>query len=277
MNLKSLPWLEKLIGEEWQGTEVDIEPGTLESYLSSQNKLPPLVCASFRVLRSIVDVSLTTKDRRKLPILFHHSFGLGRVQVFACDANKAPIAAWQDRSILLARMLDRQNIDVSQLVKKNPTSTKIFGFRDLSNQLRSTLEDFRQVRSAGLTTVIFIVVAFLLLAIGVDYFVIVRRWRKPSWTWGTLTLWSLLAFVGILFVKGSWKPPSNALNAVEIYDVDVESGFERGRAWVHQYSETAAIYEINATARPLLGSENSSQRSGPIQTQISWEGIREVA
>jgi hypothetical protein len=272
VKLKSLPWLEKLIGEEWQGTEYDVEPGTLESFLSSQNKLQPLECASFRVFESIVDINLTTKDRRKLPLLFHRPFGLGRVQVFACDANKKPISDWQDRSLLLAKMLDQQNIDLSQLVTTNQASSKMFGYNDLSNQLRSTLEDFSQVRSAGLATIISIVVAFLLLAIGVDYFLIVRIWRRPSWTWGTLLLWSLFALIGISVLKASWKPASNALNAIEIYDADLETGFQRGRAWVHQYSGQAGIYDINAKARPLLDAKNSGNDSELIPTQISWGG-----
>ncbi len=270
--LSKLPWLEDLIGEKRVGMEVDVEPATLESFLSSRNKLPPLNCASFQVLRSSISLSLTTKDRRKLPVLFHRAAGLGRVQVFACDAHRTPISDWQDRIALLEKMLAYHDIEVSQSDSKTRAMSEIFGIDNLSSQLRSTLENFRSVRSADLVIVVCIVAAFLLLAIGFDYFVVVKAWRKPRWTWATLLIWTGTAMMGVTMIKQRWKPTGNFLNSIEIFDVDEESGFQRGRAWGHLYAGVSNSFDVAATAKPILKSKDTEKALGALPVQVSWGG-----
>jgi hypothetical protein len=270
--LKSLPWLASLIGEERLGIETDVEPGTLESFLSSQNKLPSLNCASFQVQRSSIELTLTTKDRRRLPVLFHRAVGLGRVQVFACDANKNPIADWPDRSELLAKLLAYHGIEVNRPASMTQVASDIFGIDDLASQLRSTLENFQSVRPAGLVIVVCVVAVFLLLAVGVDYFVIVKAWRKPRWTWGTLLIWSALAVMSITMLKYRWKPTGNFLNCVEIFDIDEESGFQRGRAWGHLYAGVSSSFDLEATARSLLNRENKEEELPSFPVHCSWGG-----
>lgn len=270
--LSSLAWLKELIAADFRSVAQDIDPASVESYLASQKKLGSLTCAEFDIGESNVDLILYSRDRRKLPLLFHHALGLGRVQVFAADLNVQPITDWPDRHLLLSRLLAFHTIDAAREPGKSSRTTSLMGYDDFAGQLKTTLENFREVRSGSLSLVTAIVVGFMLMIGAFDYFVVSRGWRKPGWTWWTLPLWSLIAMAGIFAVSRMSKPDKFIANSIELVDIDTTTGAQRGKAWLHQYSGRSGVMNLSATARRLTTSGDVSTASSELPCDVGWSG-----
>ncbi len=270
--LSEHPWLNEIVAAKWRSTVNDIDPASVESYLASQKKLASLTCAEFDVGESIVELTLYARDRRKLPLIFHHALGLGRVQVLATDLDAQPISDWSDRSLLLARLLAFHDIDTARELGKSSRTTSLMGYDDLAGQLKTTLENFRDVRSGSLSLVTAIVIGFMLTAAAFDFFVISRGWRKPTWTWWTLPLWSLIAIAVIFGIARSSKPDRFIANSIELVDIDATTGTQRGKAWLHQYSGRSGVMDLSGTARRLIHSDNAPPKPDELPCDVRWSG-----
>jgi hypothetical protein len=266
--VSELPWLADLAAADFQGIVRNVDPGSLESYLTSQKKLPEPTCSHFECRNSTVELILYSNERKAIPLIFRHAHGLGRVQLFAADLDAEPIASWGDRNLLLSKLLNYHGIDPGREIEKQARAGSLMGYDDLAGQLKTTLENYSHVQPASLLLVVAIVALFAAMCVAFDYFVIVKRKKKPRWTWWMLPIWSLLAIAGMVILSRTNLPDRFYMNSLELVDIDVASGTQRGRAWVHQYAGRSGKLDIEATAVHLPTSlEDEAVQEAKIRSQ----------
>ncbi len=276
-------WLAQLIQAEVQGTVKRVDPGMLESYLSSQKRLDPLTCSRLAPDQCVIDLSLSSHDRQKLPLVYRSAFGLGQVHVFAADLDTSPLREWPERKLLLERLYREHANTNRESATKAIDQAHYLGYTDLSGQIHAALDLFRTVRIGSLTLIAIVLVGIAALLGPFDYFVISKAWRKPSWTWISLLLWSIATLLGVAMLARFWKPAGLALNSIELIDVDYSTSWIRGRGFAHCYAGNAGRFKFSATARDILsassidlaspinnGSENREKAAR--RTQLSWCG-----
>jgi hypothetical protein len=267
-------WLTALTGAVVVSVASGIDPGTLESYLASSSKLADLTCARFLSLDdALVEVALTDERRQKVPLVYRRAAGLGRVVVFAADLHLPPLRDWFDRPALLNKLFV-DGLALPSMGANQPARGANFrGYDDLAGQVRGTLQEFPPVRAGSLPLITSIILAFLLLVGPVDYFIIARLWRRPLWTWWTLLGWTVVAGAAIGLIGQAWKPSQGLTNRLELLDVDMVTGVQRGQAFVHQYAGVSGAFDFAAQARPLKTATATSPTStATLPTRVSWDG-----
>lgn len=241
-------WLRDLIPAQIQGVAPESDPGTIESFLSSQVQLGRLTLGRFSVRDGIVDLI----DRTKLPLIIRGAYGLGQVQICAADLNQEPLASWPDRKLLVEKLL-LDSIDSPRKIQTGSSSQVAFvGYDDMAGQLRSFLDVFPSVQSGNLLAVA-AVIALLVALIGpLDYFVIQRILQKPTWTWWSLGLWSTITLGIVVGLVQWWKPNRELLNSIEMVDFDYSTRSIRGSAFLCQYVGKSGRYDLEASTRQLM-------------------------
>lgn len=243
-------WLRDVLPAQEQGVAPESDPGTIESFLSSQVRLGRLTLGRFSVRDGIVDLI----DRTKLPLIIRGAYGLGQVQICAADLNQEPLASWPDRKLLVEKLL-LDSIDSPRKIQTGSSSQVAFvGYDDMAGQLRSFLDVFPSVQSGNLVAVA-AVIAMLVALIGpLDYFVIQRILQKPTWTWWSLGLWSTITLGMVIGLVQWWKPNRELLNSIEIVDFDYSTRSIRGSAFLCQYVGKSGRYDLEASTRQLMAS-----------------------
>lgn len=273
--IKNTSWISSLLREKIEGAVSSVDPGILESYLSSQKRLEKLVCTRFESLDAKdVELSLLTLDRKKIPVLFRHAYGFGQVQVFASDLDLPPLSDWQDRKLLLERLF-AEHWGSSRDERSSAVNRSAFlGYDDLSGQVRSALDTFPRVFSGSLPFISTLIIILVLLLGPFDYFVLSKAWNRPVWTWWSLLIWSSSAVAGVAILANAWKPDKQIINSIEIIDFDYSTHSSRAMGFVHQYSGRAGRYDLSASVKPLTTIIKSEQdNTEPTSTtQLAWSG-----
>jgi hypothetical protein len=272
--LQSGHWLTALTGQAVASVASGLDPGTLESYLASSNKLADLSCSRFPLLdEALVDVALSDERRQKVPLVYRRAAGLGRAVVFAADLELPPLRDWVDRPVLLNKLFN-DALALPNLGANQPARGPNFrGYDDLAGQLRGTLQEFPPVRAGSLPLITSIILAFLLLVGPLDYFIIARLWRRPLWTWWSLLGWTVVAGAAIGLIGHAWKPSQFFTNRLEMLDVDMVTGVQRGQAFVHQYAGVSGTFDFAAQAQPLRTVASAGLgATSLLPTQVSWDG-----
>ncbi len=275
----SLPWLASLLPAQVKGIAQEVDPSVLESFLSSQKRLGKLTCGHVVPQQWIVDLTLQSSDRQKVPVLLRSALGFGQVQIFAADLDSSPLREWPDRKLLLERLLI-EHWEAQRDTRSRALDTSDYlGYDDLSGQTRAALDTFGDVRSGSLTLLATILVALIALLGPFDYFVISKAWRRPAWTWFSLGLWSISAFVGITLLTRVWKPQYHSVNSIELLDYDYWSSVLRGRAFANHYAGQAGLFHFSASARDVFAKPNAlsdpdglSESKFSQRTELSWSG-----
>ncbi len=259
-------WLQAMLPSKVRDLQEGIDPGSLESWVNSEKPLPKLICTRLEPC-SLVDLTATTIRREPFPLIARHALGLGQVTCLATDLDSSDMLAWPDRNKLLDKLLlgawKRKGRDVRE---KDAGSS--IGYDDLAGQLRATLDYFPGVQSGSIPLMATLLVAFLLVVGPLDYFIVARHWRRPSWTWGTLLLATVGSSLAIGYLAIQWKPKQLQLNQMVVWDLDWSSRTIRGRAWFHLYSGNQERYDVEANTRPIGMVAPSS-----IPVGIDWLGL----
>jgi hypothetical protein len=262
-------WLAKLIRAEVQGTVKRVDPVLLESYLSSQKRLDPLTCSRLVPDQSIIDLSLNTQDRQKIPLIYRSAYGLGQVHVFAADLDASPLRDWPERKLLLERLY-REHLNIHrESAAKSGDQTHYLGYSDLSGQVHAALDFFASVRIGSLSLMAMILFGVAAFLGPFDYFVISKFWRRPAWTWISLVLWCLSTLIGVALLARLWKPAGLAVNSMELIDVDYSTSRLSGRSFAHCYSGHAGRFSFSAQARSILP---QTMKDASTHAALSWCG-----
>jgi hypothetical protein len=215
----------------------------------------------------LADLSGVIEAREnKVPLIVRQPFGFGQIVFVAVDLDRAPLADWTDRGLLVRKLLD---MPVSVIEESNDNRAVMhFGFADMAGQLRSALDHFRGIRLAPFSLVVVIVIGYI-LAIGAgDYFFLRKFLRRMELTWVTFPLIVLAVCLGAYLLTGWLKGNRVLVNQIDLVDVDAQSGRLRGTAWANVFSPKTDRYNLAFQARSLGGGKLRD-----AEVLASWLGL----
>ncbi len=238
----------------------------LESYCGSRTPAPldGEAAARFRAAR-LADVQGIVESREgDLPLVVRSPRGFGQILFLAVDPDEPPIAQWLDRPVLTAKLLDISTGGGDAL--GGGSAMLHYGYGDLAGQLRSALDRFPGVRLAPFWLVAGLIAGYLLLIGPGDYFFLQKLVGRPAWTWLTFPLVVVIFGLGACALAGWFKGSQLKVNQANLVDVDAESGWVRGAAWLNVFSPHAALYDFAMTPQPADGLREA-------RTWMAWLGL----
>jgi hypothetical protein len=202
----------------------------------------------------------------RLPLVIRGARGFGQVVFLAADLDQPPLADWEDRKLLIGKLLGYPATPIDQT--DEGTAVMHYGFTDLAGQLRSALDQFPAVSLVPFAAVVVLIVLYI-LAIGPgDYFFLRKVVRRVQLTWITFPLiavaFSVLAYALAHRLKGDQL----RVNQAVLVDVDLSSGRVRGTSWATVFSPRTARYDFSFQPR-LPGGRPAPQAA----TLTAWLGL----
>jgi hypothetical protein len=196
-----------------------------------------------------------------VPLVARIPHGFGEVVFLAVDLDQSPLRKWQDRELLLARLLHHES-DVSD------ENSSQFGYEtDLAENLRNGLENFRGVTVTPFWVLVVLVIGYIGLIGPVDYFLVRYVFKRMELTWFTFPLIVIVvsgaAYLGAYWLKGSQL----RINQIDVVDVDTTTNQIRGTSWFTVFSPHMVSYDVALTPRLPDGSTPENP-----QRLISWLG-----
>ncbi len=262
----------------WLADVVDVRERTRTNDLSGVE--------SFTVFsRKIPSSKLTpvtifsVKEGRKLagclegPLLTRASFGFGQVTLIGLDLAQLPLSRWEGRSTLLKRLVFRSN-DSANAKSSEVTRLSQSGITDLASQWRAAAVEVPGIARPSLWGVLGLLLAYGLLIGPIDFVIVHKLLRRPSWTWLTLPLLVGVAAIGTLLFARSVNGDAQQLTQLDVVDVDVNRQEVISRSWATTYSVKNQRCRVEAVARPPQDQNHLSDVSAPA-AQVSWLGFPE--
>ncbi|MCA9128378.1 MAG: hypothetical protein KDB22_14930 [Planctomycetales bacterium] len=241
-----------------------LNPGTVESLVSTDEPLQPFDVSLLEPGRGQVEVSLTDTVGRTVPWWISYAHGHGFVQLLASSLDGPAFADWKDRKLLWERLVDPY-VDREVLEGKNENASRdssYLGYSDLVGQLRASLDVFSGVTVISFGQLAATLIGILLVVGPIDYLVSVRWLRRPQVSWYFAGFSLLLACAGLAWYYHSIRPDQLIINTAQIIDIDVPSQRVNGRLWSHVYSGKARRATLSATA---------TNSDAPIC--LDWQGL----
>jgi hypothetical protein len=263
--LADSPELAAMIPGQWVGTSGGCEPGPMESLMGSQQPLQPLHCGILRLQQGRVDVGTLTSERVRIPLIARWAFGMGSVLWLATEIDSSPMVEWETRNALVKYLLK----DAWEKPDRSSNRQIFQSYDELTGQLNAMLDSFQDLQLGNLGQMVLIASLFGLIIGPFDYFVVSRWWKRPRWTWWTLLTASMVTMMGIALLAKRWKPSLPSINALEIIDINDQTGELYGRSFVHYYAGRRGLYDFQAHHRSLAPSQGGGK---PMPNRIDWFG-----
>ncbi len=236
------------------------QAAAVESYCrSSTALLPPgggqgLPMVAFAEFEGAVETA-----EGKWPLVVQMAFGLGRVKFFASDLSSAPMAAWRDRPLFVSKLLELPPVRGDEVTARGVLHA---GYRDLSGQLRSSLDQFDSVRAIPFWVVACAAAFYLLLVAPFDYYLMQRFGMRVQWTWLTFALSAAAVAVAVFWAAGRFKGDQTSIRRIEVVDIDHRSGLARGQLWFNLFSSQTQRYELSMASPSALTPLSPSPNEG---------------
>jgi hypothetical protein len=248
---------------ELSGFERMASTSRLDFLLKAKQPLIPLGQAGFEIGRLQNPVGNVLAAQEDIPLVVRRQWGLGQIAFSALPLDRAPLSGWEATPRLMDALVTQPRVGEERVGdSRQPTSV---GFhRDLIEQLRAPLETFRNVSLISFTTVALLIGLLLLLVGPADYFLLRSLpGRRMEWTWLTFPL-TILAFSGLAWWLSARSHPAELqFNQLEIVDIDVTSGQQRGTSWTSIYSPQAETHRVAGKLLPQIPGQL-------IDEQVSW-------
>jgi len=199
------------------------------------------------------------------PLALWYAYGLGQITFVAFDLDDGALTRWRGRGRLMARLLRPTN------ERKVETTgwQKPIGYTDMAGQLQLALDQYRGITLIAFSWISAIIVAYLLLIGPADFFLL-RRLRRPHWTWVTLAIFAAGTITLAVEINRRARPRQVRLNQVDLVDFDAASGSLRGTTWVNMFSPSSAGYDLKLVCDlPFAGQPPERDRN----MLLSWQGL----
>ena len=252
----------------------------LETYADTSQRLDVLMqdaagrieglrTAVFEIQEGVVDVE-EGFGRERSAWIIRRPFGFGIVTLLAADIDAQPISNWVPRHKLIARLLDDALPGRYDEIEETQSGQMTHvGYRDLSGQMRSAMEQFSGVRLVPFSLIAGMAVVYILLIGPVDYFVLRRLWRRMSLTWLTFPL--IVAATCLLagWLAQRWKGDEVRVNEVHLVDIDGRAGEYRGTTWTHIYTPRTQELSVSLWPQPERLVPSAVEQG----TALAWQGL----
>jgi hypothetical protein len=263
--LSAAPWLAELIELPARTGSIRLDPASLETYMSSQSPLPTLDGYELPAQGGRTLIFGRTVARQPTRMAIERLAGLGRVVITAFAPDSAEMAAWPQRTALIAR-LHPGLLDVESERRRQARTTAAVAYDDLAGQIRAALDRFDSHRRTPFSIVSLILLLLIALVGPLDYLLVNRLFGKPLLGWLSFPL-SILAIAGLVMVlsthggtaSAGGKPVADASSAlrsnrIEIIDINAAARRPTGRAisLTHIASADAVSIDFAAEVSPEL-------------------------
>lgn len=202
------------------------------------------------------------------PLIVEHPHGLGRVSTILIDVSQPPLNQWNGLGRLLARMISGESQSNEPDAIRSGGRMTHLGYRDLAGQLRMALDQYEGVATIHFYPVAGALLLYLLLLGPGEYFLLrTAAPRAMHLTWLVFPL-LLIAFVGGTIALGrSSRGSALKINHVEIVDLDLVQGGQRGTFWTGVFSPEAREFSLTAQpGKPLTEAELTG-------VQMAWQAL----
>jgi hypothetical protein len=209
---------------------------------------------------------VSSEDR---PLIVDSPLGMGRLSLVLVDLTRPPLATWTGRSRLMARVLAGDLLGGGRTEGPSAGGRMAhLGYRDLSGQLRSVLDQFPQVTPVHFYTVAGLLLVYLLLLGPGEYFLLKKGApRAMHLTWLLFPVLVLLFTVGAASLGRSSRGEALLLNQVELVDLNTLDGRQRGTVWAGMFSPTAQTFQLSAAPAVALP-------GGAVErSEFAWQGL----
>jgi hypothetical protein len=212
------------------------------------------------------------------PLALRAAYGAGQVVIVAVKLDDVPLSNWEAESQAhLAGLLAGKWSVGQPLPGEQAESTSELNpaaVTELQSQINFAVDSFPGITRTSHWGVMGWIVLFAAVIGPLDYLLVHLWLRRPEWTWGTLTVWSLLAAAIAIVYAGSENDHSVAAQQLEMLDLDATTGTVRSRSWAGFYSTGNRRCRASASIDPAL---KPDQAGGT--PRISWvsrpvEGFR---
>jgi hypothetical protein len=218
------------------------------------------------------DVQGTVEARdADVPLVVRTARGFGQVIFFVGDLGQPPLAAWADRPLLLARLVD---LNPARLEEAGQGTAMLHrGYDDLAGQLRSALDRFEGVRLAPFWLVAGLLIVYL-LAVGPGDFLLLRSLaRRMEWTWLTFPLAVALVSVAAYALACGLKGGRICVHQADLVDVDAASGRVRGATWLNVLSPRTEAFTLSAAPQRLDPARPAGEPLTAAREWMAWFGL----
>ncbi len=270
--LSAAPWLAELIELPLQPASIRLDPGELEQYTLSTSRLPTLAGYELPAQGGRTIIAGRTVARQPARLVMERLVGMGRVVITSFAPDSPEMAAWPQRTALIARMHPGL-LDVETHRRREARSVAAVAYDDLAGQVRAALDRFESHRRTPFSIVSLILLLLAALVGPLDYWLVNRVFGKPLLGWVSFPL-SVLLVSGLILALNGRGDSTAALaaahdtdaatglrsNRIEIIDINAASGSPMARAvsLMHVSSPVAARVDIDFEVLPQLSDGSTS-------------------
>lgn len=260
------PWLPIPIAEE---PVVARELGQLEFFAGRNLRIPYAGRLEIPKLTAGDGVVLASSLEDNL--LVRSPWGLGEIIILALDMTQPPLANWGALPEFVQRLvaLDERTAEAESSAKPDsigPLTSS--GITDLASQVQASQDHFDKVERPAPWWVMAWMLGLVALIGPLDYFLVHKLLRRPSWTWATLPIWLCGLASYAASTSDDWNTATVQINQVSVIDVDAVTAHARSKSWITLYSpqtsrlqcqlspagkEWAAIWSQTPTGSGLVG------------------------
>src|SRR5690606_17788698 len=108
-----------------------------------------------------------------LPLVVRAAHGLGEVVFVAADLDRPPFLDWAAREQLLLKLLGKPEKSTSS-ASTDTSAVGMYGYTDMSGQLRAALEQFEGVKLVPFSLVATLIVLYIVAIGPLDYLLLKR-------------------------------------------------------------------------------------------------------
>lgn len=177
----------------------------------------------------------------ELVVRFAHGFG--RVTLVGIDFDKRPLVNWRGLDGLVASLAE-----VGQQESKaarGPERLSRTGISELQTQLHTALARFPETAEQSVTSMLGLVLLFLLLIGPIDFFIVHKWLKRPELTWVSFPGVVLLAVLGATVTANASRGAKVAANQLDFVDYDAVTGHLHQSSFASVYSPENRRYSIS--------------------------------
>jgi len=244
------------------------QSGALEAYTGGGVAVPrgPSGRLELRVPQLEDVYGVVEAKEGNLPLVIRRAWGFGQIIFLAVDLETPPLSEWNDRGMLVARLLDLAPDTVGEL--REGSALMHYGFADMAGQLRRALDQYEGIVPFSFWLVAALIGAYLVLIGPVDYFLLRKFSPRMELTWLTFPLVVVAFSAGAYLLGAHYKGRDLRVNQVTLVDVDAQSRQVRGTWWANVFSPRMDHYDVSCDPGRCSGDDSAA---GP--PLFSWFGL----
>lgn len=216
----------------------------------------PLLAAADRLDGTVV--AFEGRSAADLPLVVRTIRGFGTLTWLGIDVDRPAFRSWPGTDTLLVELVEQH----ARTAAGGRAGEVARGMLDLAAQLRTAVDRFPGVAPVPFELIAGLGLLYVACLYPLDWW-LTSRGGTPALAWISLPVMVAL-FSSLAWGAGRrWKEAEWQASAAGIVDVDVVSGFVRGRSWAGTWSPANASLDVAASPAAAAAAESSN-------VAVSW-------